>query len=166
MEVLDVINRLQNEPKFKEWKKDNKDSFLVHAFRMIDETDKDWQIGYYNKDDTMTTFVIERDDIKITPEEQIFKKPETKIKPLDVKDVKIDFDKALEIATEKQKNSYKKDSPLKRILILQDLDVGNVWNITFVTQCFNTLNFKICSKTGKIKEEKVTSLMSFTDQKK
>lgn len=163
MEVKAIIKRLQNEPQFKEWQKTNKDSYIVHAFKMIDEVDKDWQIGYYNKDDTITAFVIEKDDIKIMPEEQIFKKPKIVVKELNLNSVKVDFEKALEIATSQQQKKYKKDTPLKRIVILQELDNGTVWNITFVTQCFNTLNFRISSLDGKIKEEKLTSLMSFAE---
>ena len=165
MEILSAIKRLENEPRFKEWKKTNKHSYLAYAFRMIDEPDKDWQIGYYNKDDTMTTFTIEKDDIKVTPEEEVFKKPKTKVNKLNLSSVKVDFDKALDIAINQQQKKYKKDAPLKRIIILQSLDIGTVWNITFVTQCFNTLNFKISGSDGKIKEEKLTPLMDFAKNK-
>ena len=129
---------------------------------MIDEPEKDWQIGYHNKNGTMTTFTIEKTEIRITPEQEVFKQPATKVKKLNCNNVKVDFDKALDIALVQQQKKYKKDSPLKRIVILQCLDMGNVWNMTYVTQCFNTLNFKILCSNGKIKEEKLTPLMDFT----
>ena len=100
MEIKDIVKKLEDNPEFSSWKKENKESYLTHIFKMDDEANKDiWQIGYYNKDGTITTFVIEKDDIKIIPEEKPFQEKKRKIKKLNMKDVLIDFDEALKTSS-------------------------------------------------------------------
>lgn len=162
MEVLDILKRLKEESKFKEWKEKNKDSFLAHVFKLLDDANKDdWQIGFYNKDDTITTFIITPDDIKIASTENIFKKPEAKIQKLDEKKIKVDMTKALEMAEKIQTTEYKNETPSKIIAILQKLDIGQIYNITYLTQSFKVLNFKIDSSNGKILKKSLSSIMDF-----
>ena len=162
MEILDVLKRLEENKEFKEWKKKNKDSFLAHIFKMLDDANRDdWQIGYYNKDDTITTFIITPDDIKIAETENIFKKPEAKIKELNKEKIKIDITEALQTAEKIQTKEYKQETPYKIITILQKLDIGQVYNITYVTQSFKVLNLKIDSSNGKVLKKSLKSIMDF-----
>ena len=162
MEILDVLKRLKENNEFKEWKKKNKDSFLAHIFKMLDDANKDdWQIGFYNKDDTITTFILTPDGIKIAAAENVFKRPEAKIQRLNEEKIKIDITKALEAAEKVQTTEYKNEVPSKIITILQRLDIGQVYNITYVTQSFKVLNLKIDSSTGKVLKKKLTSIMEF-----
>ena len=162
MEIIDLINRLEKSKEFKDWKKKNKDSFLAHVFKLLDDANKDdWQIGYYNKDDTITTFIITPNDIKIAETENIFKKPEAKIKELDRKKIKIDITQALQTAEKIQTIEYKQETPFKIITILQKLDIGQVYNVTYVTQTFKVLNLKIDSETGKVLKKSLKSIMEF-----
>ena len=154
-----MIGKLEENEKFKEWKKDNSDSYLIHVFKMLDKANEnELQIGYYDKDDTITTFVIGA-EVKIVPKAKIFKKPDTKIMELALDDVKIDFDEALERAKSLQEKEYPKELVINKIIILQKLDIGQVYNITLVTQAFNTLNIKVDSKTGNIIKHEKMSLM-------
>ena len=162
MEIKDLIKRLEESKEFKDWKEKNKDSFLAHIFKMLDDANKDdWQIGFYNKDDTMTTFIITPADIKIAETENIFKKPEAKIQKLDLEKVKVDITKSLETAEKIQTTEYKQETPFKIITILQKLDLGQVYNITYVTQTFKVLNFKIDAKNGKVLKKKLQTIMDF-----
>ncbi len=162
MEILDVLKRLEESKEFKQWKKKNKNSFLAHVFKLLDEANQDdWQIGFYNKDDTITTFILTPADIKKASTENIFKMPEAKIEPLDEKKIKIDITKALETAEKIQVAEYKQEVPFKIITILQKLDIGQVYNITYVTQSFKILNFKIDSSTGKVLKKTLENIMEF-----
>ena len=54
------------------------------------------------------------------------------------------------IADDLQKKEYSVHAPAKKIVIIQSLDIGQVWNITFLTKTFKTLNVKIDSQDGSI----------------
>lgn len=162
MEIKDTIKRLKDSKEFKEWQKKNKDSFLAHIFKMLDDENKDdWQIGFYNKEDTITSFILTPKSIKIADSENIFKKPEAKIQKLDEEQIKIDITEALQTAEKIQTTEFKQETPFKIITILQKIDIGQVYNITYVTQTFKVLNFKISSETGKVLQKKLTPVMEF-----
>ncbi len=162
MEILDILKRLEQDKGFKEWKGKHKGSFLAHVFKMLDDANRDdWQVGYYNKDDTITTFIITETDIKIAETENIFKRPDAKIKELKKEGIKTDIAEALQTAEKIQATEYKQEIPFKIITILQNLDVGQVYNITYVTKSFKTLNIKVDSKTGKVKNKSLKSIMDF-----
>jgi hypothetical protein len=66
-----------------------------------------------------------------------------------------------EIADELQKKEYKSSQPFKKIFILQNLDQwGQVWNVTFITTDFKTLNIKINAENGKVLSHKLISIIS------
>jgi hypothetical protein len=160
MQVKDKLSQLQKNKIFTEWKKENKDSYLAHVFRMLDEAnEKLWQFGYYNKDDSITTFILDENEISEIPEQEIFKKSKKKLGKLDMGKVKVSFEDALKKAEDVQNKKYKQHPIMKKIIILQTIDDGQVFNMTFVTQTFGTINIHIDSETGKVKSDKFTSLM-------
>ena len=163
MKFKEVVNKIESNSEFKSWKKENKEYYLAHGFKMLDKDNDDvWQVGYYNdKKDKMTTFYIEGDDIRMAEDLNVFKKPEANVKELKIEDVKIDVEKALGVAEEFQKEEYKGNEPVKAFFIIQNLDIGPVFNITYVTQTFSTLNMKVCCKEGKVLKHKLTPLMQF-----
>lgn len=162
MEIISLLDKLEQDGSFKEWKKENQFSYLAHVFKLLDDANvDDWQIGYYNKDDTITTFIITPGEIKKAETENIFKKPDAKIRKLDKEKIKIDITEALQTAEKIQTKEYKSETPFKIITILQNLDLGQVYNITYVTQTFNVLNFKIDSSTGKVLAKSLKSVMDF-----
>ena len=162
MQVKEFIEKLENHPEFKEWKKKNQKSYLAHLFKMVDNLNKGiWQIGYYNEDGTITTFIIEDKDIKIIPEQEIFQKKKRKVHKIDLSKVKLDVDKALEIAKDFQTKNLSGNEPTKIMLILQNIADNNIYNITYITKSFNTLNMKIDAITGKIISHEITPMMQF-----
>ena len=86
MKLKDVIKKLESHSEFVEWKKKNNGYYLAHAFMMMDKANENmWQIGYYNpKKDKITSFILEGDNLNISPELNIFKRPGVKVKKLDV----------------------------------------------------------------------------------
>ena len=158
---LEAYEEIINSDEFKDWRKKNPETYLAHAFTMLDENNKgSWQIGFYDKKtDRMTSFE-KKEKITVTENEEIFKKEE-RIKELDMSKVKIDCEKAMQTANELQQKEYKQETPFKKIVILQNIKSGLVWNITFVTQSFKTLNIKIDATTNKVVKYVLTSLMDY-----
>ena len=163
--VLKTIEKLENSNVFKEWKKENKYYYLAHAFLMIDpQVKREWQIGYYNKQkDKIVTFCVDK---KITknPEEDVFKKKGI-VDKLDLSKVKVSYEKALKITEKFQKEKYSAHETEKKILILQNLE-KQIWNITFISKAFATLNIKVDAEDGKIISHNLTKLFSFEPGKK
>lgn len=164
MTIKLAIEKLEKNPEFLEWKKENKNAFLSYAFTVLEENKQsDWQIGYYDKkNDKMTTFMFKNDDIVICPDEEIFKKENAKIIKLDIKKVNVSLDKALNYADEFQKKKFPKEESLKIIAILQNISgLSNIWNITQITKNFKILNIKINANTGKIIKYNLLSVFDF-----
>mgnify|MGYP001459339813 CR=1 FL=1 len=161
MRVNEFIEKVVNDSRFQEWKKNHQDSYIVHVF--FEEVGM--QIGYYNKDDTMTSFSFENDELKITESEEIFKKDDKKLLKLDRDKIKIDFNQGLEKAKKLQQEYYKGHDPVKIISVLQHLAIGQVYNFTMITQTFQTINVKINTDSGEVIEHKLYSLMDLGEMK-
>ena len=162
MKPKQIIEKLEQDSEFKAWKKENPDSYLAHIFKMYDEANKGIvQVGYYNKDDSITTFFIEKEDIKIATDKEIFKKPDSKIAKLEIGEVKLDDAEAKAIAEKLLKEEYKMEA-IKSFLILQNVEKhGLIYNVTFVTKAFSTLNVKVDASTGKVLKHELNSLMDY-----
>lgn len=155
--MIKLIQPLLKDAGFMEWHKDNKDSYLAHIFIMDNADSID--VGFYNKDDTITTFEVKGKNISLKSKDEIFKKEETSLKKLNLEKVSLNFKQVDKIAEEFRQKHYKNELPNKKIFILQHLDSGQVWNVTIVTASFNTLNIKIDANTGEVLGHKLRSLM-------
>lgn len=163
MELEQALGKLEKDNGFNKWKKSKAGSYFSYAFMMVmGAEENDWQIGYYDKAaDKITTFVV-GDSVEIKPEEEVFKKESMKVLPIDKKKIKINLNNIIDSAKNFQHKKYPNDEPVKIIAILQNLeDTGTIWNITFVTAAFNTLNMKIQADNGKVVEHKLSSIISF-----
>ena len=164
MDIKHALKKLEDTPEFKKWHKNNKKTYFSYAFKILQEMQKDeWQVGFHNpKNDKITTFVVINDTIKMRPEEDVFKREETKINAIEPNKVNTSFDDAVEKAEEFQRKNFPKDKSVKTIAILQNIsELGNIWNITYITESFNTLNMKIDASNGKILEHNLASIFSF-----
>ena len=167
MDLKIALKKLEENSEFKKWHKKNKNTYLSYAFKIPQEMDSDdWQFGFYNKKkDRITTFVVSGDNVNIRPEEEIFKKEETKVNEIQLDKVKLTFDNAMAKANEFQEKNFPKDKSIKTIVILQNIsEFGNIWNVTYVTEAFNTLNMKINASNGRILEHNLSSVFSFRKQ--
>ncbi len=155
MEFKEALKNLESSDEYKKWRNGDSGSYLSHAFTMADPSLKEeWQLGYYNKDsDAVTTFSVSGSVLK-NPEAEVFK-DEKKILPLDRGKVKLTYKEAIDKAENIQKEKYPAHSSFKKIVILQNLEIGQVWNITYITNTFKTLNMKIDAETGEIKKHEL-----------
>lgn len=160
--IEEYLEKLEKSAEFK--KRKSKDFILTHIFFMKSESElSPVQIGFYDKKkDMLTSFVIdESGKIETVPESEVFKKENDILKEIDLKKFKIDHKKADSISEGLQSRKYPQEAAIKKIFILQHLDIGQVWNVTFVTRNFKTLNIKIDAETGEILSDKLVSIISF-----
>jgi hypothetical protein len=162
--MLEQYERLQSSEEFQNWKGKNPEFYLAHIM-IINEGD--CQIGFCDRTgEKMTTFNMEDSGIIVKEGEEVFKEPGIKIAKLDITKVRISFEEALEKAGKTQQEKYKNHGIAKKIVILQKLAIGQVYNITFVTNTFHTLNMKVDSSSGEIIEEKLNSLFEMMQEYK
>ncbi len=161
MNVIDIIKKLEDSKEFTSWIKNHKKAYLAHCFRMLDEVNsKIWQIGYFNPESNLITVFVVDDKITRNEDSEVFKEQKKLVNRLDVKEVKVTEDKALDNANEILGKEYKGSTVFKSFMILQNIDkIGQVWNITFVTQQFKTINIKIDSLKGTVIDHKMVSLI-------
>ena len=163
MELKPALKKLEQSQDFRKWHDEHKYTYFSYAFNIPQEMPNEWQLGFYDKKkDKITTFVISNDDVKVRPDEDVFKKEETEVNDIQIGKIKLTFDNALAKANEFQQKNFPKDKSVKTIAILQNIGkFGNVWNITCITEAFNTLNMKISASNGKVLEHSISSVFSF-----
>lgn len=157
-----AVELLEKDPKFIDWKKDHKKCSLSYGFFALDsQISSDWQLGYYDdKQDSITTFAMQAGKLIDSREDKVLKKKGAKVLPIDLKKIKLNEEKVLELVDKFQKESYPQETSIKTIIIIQKLPkLGNVWNVTLMTQSFKTLNIKLDAETGKVKEHSLAPLM-------
>ena len=163
MELKQALERLNKSKEYKDSIKNN-DVFFSYALMTIEKNEASpWQLGFYNKStDKITTFVIGKDEIAVQKEEEVFKKPGMEVKPIDIEKAKLKFDEIIKKAEKFKKEEYPKETISKTIAILQNLQgFGTIWNITFVTDSFKTLNLKINAENSEVISYNLESIMDF-----
>ncbi len=162
MKVTDAIERIEASKEYSKWAKQNPTSFLAHAFTMREkEGFEAWQIGYYSPERNMVTVFELDEQIQMMPESEVFKKDETAVKALDREKIILDAEQALETAAGLTKEEYPHIRSDKQILVLQNIEAGQVWNITFISPSMDVLNIKISSDEGKIVSHGLSRLFEF-----
>lgn len=163
MELKDVLALLEKNDAFKGWRVTHPDAFLAHAFVMLDEPNQHiWQIGYFDESkNTMSTFVMQGTSIDIIPDQDVLK-AEQRITPLDPAEVMLPVAEALGIAQKTRLQHYAREQPAKTFFIIQHLpEHGAVFNITFFTASFKTINIKLSTKNGAVLHHSMQALASF-----
>ena len=162
MKVKDALKKLEKDNKFKEWKNKNKEFFITNAFIMIQDNEdiNNIQIGYCNKkENKITSFIVSNDIEEFS--DKIFKEPNAKVLKIDINNVNIDAEEALNKANKFQKTFYPTAVSNKKILLLQNKGNGEIWNITFITNSLEVLHFNIDSKDGELLMHEKSSLLQF-----
>ena len=162
MDIHETLAALTRHAVFKEWQPKNKDYFLAHAFLMLDEANKNtWQIGFYNAGkERMVTFIVSGNSVERTDEQEVLKK-EGEIQPLKLEEVKLSVEEALKISKECFEEKYSAEKTLKQFFIIQNLEGHHMFNITYFTQSFQTINIKLDAKTGKVLKQSIQKLAQF-----
>ena len=155
--MQEQYKRLIDSEVFKKWKKKHNDSYLCSCFNAKDGiNDEYWNFDFYNKNDRITTFGVAH-EIIVNENQEIFRKDKEKITKIDLNDVKIDLDKAVNLIGKPEGEKFN-----KIISILQFKDIL-MWNITMISESFNILNVKINAVSG---EEIYRNLGNVMDYRK
>jgi len=163
MKVSELLSALDKSAEFKKWREANPKDYLAHVFCMIEtEEPSGYDIGFFDpKEQKMCSFTIDEalSNVMFAGESEVFKRPEDAVKALDPSKVRIEAEQALETASKVQAEKYPKDKPFKKVVILQNIDEGQVWNITYITQTFKTLNMKIDAASGEVLDDRIVDLV-------
>jgi len=163
MELKEVLSGVEKSGEFAGWKKGHPKAYLAHAFLMMDEANRDtWQVGYYDADKSlMSTFVVSSGKIEIIPDQEVFKAHQ-KILELKPEDVKLSVAEAMEKAEKERAEKFRNEMPAKTFFIIQDLEEhGPVFNITYFTHSFKTINIKLSTKDGRVFHATCQALAAF-----
>jgi len=163
LEFKEAIELLEKSDEYKNWKNENPEDYLSYALYVLSEEEIDWKIGYCNPETNEITSFTVGQDVKLSDHDKALQKEKQKIEGIDVAKVKVKMEEAVAIAKELQQEEFSKEIPKKILAILQNVNKEQVWNITFLTQTFNTLNIKIKSDNGKIVEKKLSPLFKFDE---
>lgn len=162
MDILDALHTLENSPHHKKWRAKHNSAYFSHAFKMFQDEHKEWQLGFYEpKTEKITTFLVSPEKVEQRTAEEVFKNEEH-VEKLELPENILPLNDVLMKTAQFQQQNYPKDKSMKTIALLQSLpEYGSVWNITLVTQAFNTLNMKLHPSTGEILNHKMSSIFSF-----
>lgn len=162
MDFHKALHTLTTSLSFKDWHQKHPKSFLAHGFLMLDEANKNtWQIGFYDEEpQRMTTFLVTGTKVEHTDEQEILQGP-APIQKLNPSEISIEAPKAIEIAKNCLTENYKKEMILKNFFIIQHAEGETIYNITYFTQTFKTINIKINAKNGELIKHNIQALADF-----
>ena len=155
--MIQEYNNLIISEEFKKWKSKNKDSYLSSCLIMQDQDNKgSWNFGYYIlKKNKITTFIMDN-EIIINEDQKIFEQSKEKLKEVKINDVEFNLDNVNKFILKE----FKDKKLIKTIIVLQYIE-ALLWNITLLGLDFNLINIKLDSKTGKLIDKSVTSMLQF-----
>jgi hypothetical protein len=157
MEIIKLVYGLENSDVFRKWKSLHNDAFLASAFGMTGN--EDVTLNYYDKaKDKMYSFSCKA---PCDAEEQDFVKSSEEILPIRVETLKVAVDEALKKAYNVAEKEYSEQKLLRTIFALQVLGAKQVWNITFLTGDYKTINIRIDSVSGDVIEHSIAKLSEF-----
>ena len=162
-DVKSALEKLESSDEYAAWKASHDDAYLTHVFAMLEDESILWQVGYFDTADNLIYSFEVADEIRLNDPEPPFGPEGTVVEKIDLEDVKVPFADALEIVSGLQHKKYAAHKPLKKIIILQVIkDFGLVYNVTYVTETFKTLNIKIDANSGNVVEDKLVEIFKMS----
>ncbi len=164
MNVKSALEKLEASDEYDAWVASHKDAYLTHVFAMLDtKEDAVWQIGYFDMSDGLIYSFEVAGEIKLNDPQPPFGPEGTVVDPINMDDVKVPLKDVLDKVADLQQKKYSAHKPMKKIIILQVLkDSGLVYNVTYVTETFKTLNIRIDAKVGDVVEDKLVEIFKMT----
>lgn len=153
MELKQAIDKVEESDEFVSWKKEHPTWYLAHGFMILE--DKEWQVGYTDGERVITFFI---DSVKIMPEQEACKKPDVKIPLLDKDKLGLELGDAMKVFEEVKGEKYSAEQVTKTIILVQNVNEKEAYNITGLTQSLKTLNVKI-SMSGEVVEDSCQGLV-------
>jgi hypothetical protein len=156
MEIKEAILKVEESAAFKKWKEKHKNAYLASVF--TSDRDDIVSINYYDdKTDKMYSFSSQKPEAR---EEDFLRKSE-EILPLNLEKVTVTMEEANKKAGKVAETHYSEEKIVRTIRVLQKLDGKQIWNITFITINYKTINVRIDSSNGEVIAHNKTSLIDF-----
>lgn len=167
--LKEQLERLQSSEVFTSWMEHHTKSYLTAGFVILQDLDNilnhDWQIDYYCPEKKeMFAFIMHRDSIELKDSDKAFQKYEKDPFKLNLNNVKISPQQAIDIVYEDNEKNNRNRQVTKIICVLQNIDDIDVYNITQITAQFSIINARINADTGdilQIKEQNILDIASF-----
>jgi len=161
---MDLHHALKTLHASDEYKGRPQQCFLAHAFVMHLGDAQEWQLGYFcEEEDRMLSFAI-GETIDMLPPAEVLKS-DVGIKELDPKLVKVSPADALATAEKTRKQHYPASLPMRTFYIIQHLENATVYNITFITRDFATVNIRVDATSGTVIKHSSAQLIAFDKQR-
>ncbi len=162
-EVKEAVSAVKSSSAYKEWLKDNPDSYLACLILTL-QSEKGWEVSFYSKSkNKMTTFSVDPVAV-IDKDAEVFKKDETEVEELELDRLFFAFDQVQVAIDRVIEELVKNDRVVKEILVLQKIKY-NMWNIICITEKMTLVNIRIDAVTGKVLKKEATSAFGLIDEK-
>jgi len=157
-----VLKNLHEDSLFKDWSGQH-EYYLSHFFASVNNEFKaktNWQVGFMDKaTGKVTVFNCLENGFEIKPEDEVFKKDGDKVEELQMANVKVSIDQALEAFQEKLKEHFSSELLGDGFVIVQTFKGNSIWNFSFITKAMKFVNIKISTEDGKEVSHEVISLI-------
>mgnify|MGYP001605312030 CR=1 FL=1 len=154
-DLKEILSNLESSQSYLKWKEEHEDAFLS-SFFIVDK--QGWQLAFYSpKKNKVSTF---SNGTLVQADSAIFKHKEDKVEQLNLDEVSLIMEEALNIAKKELEATKPGLRTTKTILVLQKIDTV-LWNISFLTSSFYIFNIKInASNKQIISQDFISSLYS------
>ncbi len=156
---------LEKTKEFTEFKQTNPNYYLAHGFAQLNnkfEPTKDWQIGYYSKENDHLA-IFDMNDLKEPQFDEAFKDGGV-IDELKVEEEQISVHQALEKSKSLLEEKYLGELIMNVLVIFQTINNEPTYNLTFITQTFAMITLHISAKTGDVVKEIKNSVLDLKKQ--
>ena len=148
---MQIIEKVRNSEIFKHW---HTDEYLV-SYNLMDDVQN---VNFYSKrTKKITTFAVS-DHIEMK-EDQVFQNEARDLEELNLREVSIDLNMAMEQVDKIKNMQIPSDLITKKIIILYQEKVP-VWNLTYINSNFNVLTVKINAIDGEVIDKQLQSVFN------
>ena len=164
-EIKKDLESLKKSNEFKEYRKRCPNSYLCAGFMILESINNNakWQLDYYcPNSDKITTFCL-KDKLEMK-ESRTAHRDKKKVAELNLDNVDLGMQRALDIVSKLRDKNYPDEKATKIIVILQNINKKEAWNITYLTSSFKVLNVNIDAQNGDLIKEKLENVLNFTAQ--
>ncbi|MBI4451050.1 hypothetical protein HY642_03685 [Candidatus Woesearchaeota archaeon] len=150
MEIQEVVHSVESSGIYGAFRQRHSNAFLAHALVLFHDDSQQWHLGYFDREQAaMTTFIVARGEIDAVEDRDILRS-ENEIAPLDISLIKMTSEQALNAARDAARASYPREQVIKTFFVIQVIDSKPVFNVTFFTAAFSTINIRLSCAGGNV----------------
>ena len=150
MELKDVVDKVENCEAFKAFRHQHPEAFLAHSLVLFDGPSQQWHLGYFDQSkESMMTFIMCDGVIDAVEDKEILRTAHA-IMALDAASVKLSSEDALKVARDVAAQHYPHEQIVKTFFVVQVIESQPVFNITFFTRAFSTINVHLSTTDGTV----------------